>query len=623
MTTVLIILLLAPLAGFLLNSMLGTYNSKTGQAVIGTLAVFISFCCTIYLYMHVQEPMHIQLLPWIESGTWKLPFSFLIDHLSITMLLFVTGVGTLIHLYSAGYMHDDGGHGRFFAYLNLFMFSMILLVTGSSLPVIFIGWEGVGFCSFLLIGFWFKNHTYNSAARKAFVMNRIGDMGFLIGMFLLAWHTGSLTIPDILGSVTKFSMNDPILTAATICLFIGACGKSAQLPLFTWLPDAMAGPTPVSALIHAATMVTAGVYLVARMGGVYALTPLTMDIILWVAVATAFIAATIGLKQTDIKKVLAYSTVSQLGYMFAALGVGVWSTGIFHVVTHAFFKALLFLGAGSVIHAMHGEQDIRNMGGLRKWIPITHITFLIGTLAITGVPPFAGFFSKDEILAAVHGHQFWAFVILAITSVITAIYMFRCYFLTFGGTFRGTEHQRAHVHESPWTMTVPLIILAIFSIGGGFLGLPTIFSEHHAIGNYLHPIWPQVAHHADAQFEWKLIITSIIVLVIIISFVFYRYIRKQHIPVAHPEGIEKVLDRKYYLDEIYHGIIEKPILQTSRMLFQYFDRQVLNKLVDGVGGVTRFLGLVLRTGQNGYIHFYLFSMVLGILVIIGLFLALH
>ncbi len=457
---------LIPFAGFLINGLGFKRIPKSLVPIIGTGASLLSFICVLYMYFQFSgEPIVVKLFDWISVGTWSIGFSFQIDQLSLIMLLVITGVGTLIHGYSAGYMKHDEGYGKFFAYLNLFLFSMILLVLGGNYLMMFIGWEGVGLCSYLLIGFWNKNTNYANAARKAFIMNRIGDLG----IFLLLSTFGSVEYGEVFQSALGFEVGTPIITYITLALFVGAMGKSAQIPLFTWLPDAMAGPTPVSALIHAATMVTSGIYMIVRSNVLYTLAPFTLEVVAWVGLATALLGALIGLYQNDIKKVLAYSTVSQLGYMFIGLGVMAYSSGLFHVLTHAFFKALLFLGAGSVIHAISDDQDIRNMGGLWGKIKITAVTFLIGTIAISGIPPFAGFFSKDEILAHTFEHNKLMWILALAGSFITAFYMFRLFFVTFTGKFRGSAEQEHHLHESPASMTIPLIILAGLSIVGGFL----------------------------------------------------------------------------------------------------------------------------------------------------------
>ncbi len=425
------------------------------------------------------------------SGSFKIPFAFQIDTLSSLFLLIITGVGFIIHVYSTSYMKEETGehYGRYFSYLNLFIFSMLLLVMGANYVIMFIGWEGVGLCSYLLIGYWFKNTEYNKAANKAFILNRIGDLGFLIALFWIISKVGSVSFDTVFSKAPTLSTTD--ITIITLLLFVGATGKSAQIPLYTWLPDAMAGPTPVSALIHAATMVTAGIYMIARSNVLYSLAPISQNVVAIIGLATAILAATIALKQNDIKKVLAYSTVSQLGYMFLALGVGAYSAGVFHVMTHAFFKALLFLAAGSVIHAMSGEQDIRKMGGLKGKLKITYFTFLIGCIAISGIPPFSGFFSKDAILLSAYEHNKILYAIALFGALLTAFYMFRLLFLTFNGSFRGTEEQQHHLHESPAAITIPLIILAILAFAGGFVGIPEIFMKGgDKLTEFLSPVIP-------------------------------------------------------------------------------------------------------------------------------------
>src|SRR6478609_361059 len=475
-TTLTLVLILTPFLGFLFNIFLGKSLGKSVSGVLGTLAVAVSFAVSVMFFLQINEtkqPITICLFDWIQISNIKINFSFLLDQLSVLWLLFVTGIGSLIHLYSISYMHDDENMHKFFAYLNLFVLFMITLVVGSNLLVMFIGWEGVGLCSYLLIGFWHKNQEYNDAAKKAFIMNRIGDLGLLIGIFILGYLFSTVDFMDLKSAIaTSKNLDMYWVSAAALALFIGACGKSAQIPLYTWLPDAMAGPTPVSALIHAATMVTAGIFMVTRLNFLFDIAPDVQNIIAIVGAATALVAATIGLVQTDIKKVLAYSTVSQLGLMFLALGFGAYEVAVFHVITHAFFKACLFLGSGSVIHALHGEQDMRNMGGLKKAMPVTFITMLISSLAIAGIFPFAGFWSKDEILMVAFEHNKTLWIVGSVASIMTAFYMFRLMYLTFFKEFRGTEEQKHHLHESPALITFPLIILAILATVGGLINLP-------------------------------------------------------------------------------------------------------------------------------------------------------
>ena len=467
-----------PLTGFLVNGLFRKQLSKSLIAVIGCGVILIPFLISIWIFFQVKNGNgHIaEYFSFISVGSLTIPFAFQVDALSSLFLLIITGVGFIIHVYSTSYMKEESSehYGRYFSYLNLFIFSMLLLVMGANYVIMFIGWEGVGLCSYLLIGYWFKNNDFNKAANKAFIMNRIGDLGFLIAIFWMIAIAGNASFSNVFdvaqGHVEGRHFRTSDITVITLLLFVGATGKSAQIPLYTWLPDAMAGPTPVSALIHAATMVTAGIYMIARSNVLYSLAPISQNVVAIVGLVTAILAATIALKQNDIKKVLAYSTISQLGYMFLALGVGAYTAGVFHVMTHAFFKALLFLAAGSVIHAMSGEQDIRNMGGIKGKLKTTYFTFLIGCIAISGIPPFSGFFSKDTILLSVYEHNKILYGIALFGALLTAFYMFRLLFLTFNGGFRGTEEQKNHLHESSSLMTVPLIILAILSFFGGFRG---------------------------------------------------------------------------------------------------------------------------------------------------------
>src|SRR5919107_5778929 len=466
-----------PLLGFLVNGGLSLRRPQAKNLVsgvgVGVLVGAFVVSAAVFLEMWAHpphQPIIVNLWRWLPVGALQIDMGFQLDQLSAVMLLIVTGVGSLIHVFSVGYMKEDPGYARYFAYLNLFVAFMLVLVLGSSFPVMFIGWEGVGLCSYLLIGFWFSDKVNADAGKKAFIVNRIGDFGFLVAMFMIWLSLGTLTFTGMVERAPAvFAARSGMVTAITLFLFLGCTGKSAQIPLYTWLPDAMAGPTPVSALIHAATMVTAGIYMIARSNALYLHADVTNNIIAIIGAATALLAATIALKQNDIKKVLAYSTVSQLGYMFLALGTGSYVAAVFHVMTHAFFKALLFLGSGSVIHAVSGQQDIRFMGGLRNHMKITYVTFFIGCLAIAGIPPFSGFFSKDAILLSAFEHNIFLYVVGLLTAGLTAFYMFRLLFITFFGGFRGTEEQRHHIHESPWAMTLPLIILAILSVIGGFI----------------------------------------------------------------------------------------------------------------------------------------------------------
>ncbi|MDX2002028.1 MAG: NADH-quinone oxidoreductase subunit L [Chitinophagales bacterium] len=611
-----------PLLGFLTsNKRLGkTLNGITSSGVI--LAAFLlSLGCFLEL-LGGHAPFSYQLFEWMAVGNLHISFSFMVDQLTSLMLLVITGVGFLIHVYSIGYMHDDEGFSRYFGYLNLFIFFMLLLVMGDNYLVMFTGWEGVGLCSYLLIGFWFKNQEYNNAAKKAFIMNRIGDLGFILGILLLFVQFGSFNFAEIFEAAKDLSFDEPMLIAATLLLFIGATGKSAQIPLYTWLPDAMAGPTPVSALIHAATMVTAGIYMIARSNVLYTLAPFTQDIILIVALLTALLAAVIALLQNDIKKVLAYSTVSQLGFMFMALGAGAYSTGMFHVITHAFFKALLFLGAGSVIHAMGGEQDIRKMGGLKGHLKITYATFLIGTLAIAGIFPFAGFFSKDEVLAAVFERNKIAWILGIAASAMTAFYMFRLLFLTFFGEFRGTHHQKEHLHESPPSMTLPLVVLAILSLVGGFMGIP--FEHMHWLKTYLEPVFAvshELVPHHHAELTMELILMGITLTIAIISiFAAYSiYVGRKARPaddMASLGAFQRMVYHKFYIDEIYQAVIVKPLEVISTALYGLFEVLIIDGLVNGSGWLAMAGGRVLKSIQTGAVTYYIFYMVLGLAAIL-------
>lgn len=618
---------LLPLIGFLINGIGNKSLSKSLVGIIGSGTMLLSFIISLGIFFELKNSevsAHtFTFFDWINVGNFNLSFSFLVDPLSSLMLLVVTGVGFLIHVYSIGYMKHDEGFAKFFAYLNLFVFFMLLLVLGANYAIMFIGWEGVGLCSYLLIGFWYKNTSYNNAAKKAFVMNRIGDLGFLIALFLIFKTFGSISFNEVFTSAAKFSSGDTTLTTIAILLFIGAMGKSAQLPLYTWLPDAMAGPTPVSALIHAATMVTAGIYMIARSSIIYALAPIAMDIVATIGMITAVWAALIALTQTDIKKVLAYSTVSQLGYMFVALGVGSFTGAVFHLMTHAFFKALLFLGAGSVIHAMSGEQDMRSMGGLKKKLPITFITILIGTLAISGVPPFAGFFSKDEILAATYTHSIPMFIVMSITSVLTAFYMFRMLFLTFYGSFRGTHDQEHHLHESPKNMTIPLIVLAVFSTIAGFVGLPEVFSEHHALKSFLSPSFIFTNEKFSIEAASHLVEYSIMGVSLVVVALVYLYAQKRFakdvylLPVDESKMtlMQRLSYRKFYIDEFYETLITKPLDKLSTFFYRVIDKSGIDGVVNGLGKITMNGSKNLRTIQTGNTGFYIFSMVVGIIII--------
>ena len=619
---------LFPFIGFLIIGLGRNTLPKAVASFIGCLTVLLSFGVSVAIFLQLQDSSTktfiVPLFDWIKAGSLLIPFSFQVDPLSCLMLLIVTGIGFLIHVYSSGYMHHDAGFSKFFSYLNLFIFFMLLLVLGSNYVIMFIGWEGVGLCSYLLIGFWYTNSAYASAAKKAFVMNRIGDLGFLIGVFLIFTTFGSVEFANVFPQAAVLGPNNSALILITILLFIGATGKSAQIPLFTWLPDAMAGPTPVSALIHAATMVTAGIYMIARSNILFTLAPFTLHIIAIIGIATALLAATIALTQTDIKKVLAYSTVSQLGYMFLGLGVGAYTGAMFHVLTHAFFKALLFLGAGSVIHAVSNEQDMRNMGGLKKKLPVTFMTMLIGTIAISGIPPFSGFFSKDEILAHAYEHNKVLWVLGVIGAMFTAFYMFRMLFLTFNNKFRGTHEQEHHLHESPKSMTIPLIVLAVLSVVGGFIGVPHVLGGNHWLEHFLSPVFqqstmrlgePQLEHST----EYLLMAISVAGAVIAAIIAFVKYAKNNHVPLADTAergALAKLSYNKYYIDEIYAFLITRPLNALSAFFYKVVDNSIIDGFVNGLGRGTTEASKGIRLLQSGNIGFYIFMMVGGIVALL-------
>lgn len=612
-------IVLAPLIGFLINGLMGKKLSKSLIGMVGSGSVLVSFVLSCFLFVTQlsgsYESHTTTLFSWLPLGNYTVNFSFLVDPLSLLMLMVVTGVGFLIHVYSIGYMHNDEGFYKFFAYLNLFIFSMLLLVLGANFLVMFAGWEGVGLCSYLLIGFWYKNTDYTAAAQKAFVMNRIGDLGFLLGIFLILNTFGTLDFADVMNNASSLSANNPTLVAITLLLFVGATGKSAQVPLFTWLPDAMAGPTPVSALIHAATMVTAGIYMIARSNILYSLSEVTMTVVAITGLLTAVLAATIALKQNDIKKVLAYSTVSQLGYMVLAMGLGAYTAGVFHVMTHAFFKALLFLGAGSVIHAMGGVQDIRQMGGLSGKIKITFITFLIACIAIAGIPPFSGFFSKDAILLAAWQKSPVIYVIALMGALLTAFYMFRLLFITFTGKFRGTEEQKHHLHESPSAMTIPLIILAILSAVGGLIGIPNVIMEGgDKLAAFLHPVIAThgEAHHVAASTEFMLMGLSTVLVILAIVAAWYMFKNYQY---KEAKGLGKVLENKWYVDELYDTAVVSPLKKFGSFLKNVIEKSGIDGVVNGAGRLVQYGSRQLRLLQSGQTGNYILLMVLSIVII--------
>ena len=619
---------LFPLIGFLINGLGRKALSKSLIGVIGSGAILASFVVSLLLFFDVKSNGGgvVNYFNFISAGnigghSLLIPFAFQVDQLSSLFLLIITGIGFLIHVYSTSYMHEEPTEhfGRYFAYLNLFVFSMLLLVMGANYVIMFIGWEGVGLCSYLLIGFWFKNDSYNYAAKKAFIMNRIGDLGFLLAVFYLVNKLHTVTYSEVFASVSSLTPHD--ITIITTLLFVGAMGKSAQIPLYTWLPDAMAGPTPVSALIHAATMVTAGIYMIARSNILYTMAPATQGFVAIIGLATALFAATIALKQNDIKKVLAYSTVSQLGYMFLGLGVGAYTGAVFHVMTHAFFKACLFLGAGSVIHAMGGEQDIRKMGGLKKYMSVTNITFLLSCLAIAGVPPFSGFFSKDEILAAAYDKNPLLYYLGAIGALLTSFYMFRLYAMTFQGKFRGTHEQEHHLHESPAAITIPLIVLAILATIGGFIGIPEVFAKNgHWLESFLSPIFASskaLVQEHPAEHGRELLMMGVLtgLVLLTIGFAWSRF-GKYEPTEAEETGLGKVLENKWYVDELYDAVIVKPLDALAGFFKNVIEKSGIDGTVNGIGKLVNYSSRQLRLLQNGQVGGYILIMVLSMIVVI-------
>ncbi len=628
------LILLFPLIGTAINGLIGKRLRKETVGYVACGAMGLSFLvsllvfCGIVLLPPDERIFEKQLFSWIESGSFKSAAGLQVDPLSTLMILVVTGVGFLIHIYSIGYMHEDKGYHRYFCYLNLFSFSMLLLVLSNNFLLMFIGWEAVGLCSYLLIGFWFEKKSASDAAKKAFVVNRVGDFGFALGIMLIFLTFHSIDFTEVFSAAAQgnFAVGSFTVTIITLLLFMGATGKSAQIPLYTWLPDAMEGPTPVSALIHAATMVTAGVYMIARCNVLYMLSPVTMTVVASIGAVTALFAASVGLVQNDIKRVLAYSTVSQLGYMFVACGVGAFTGGIFHLMTHAFFKALLFLGAGSVIHALSGEHDIRKMGGLRHHIPVTYKTFLVGTVAIAGIPPFAGFFSKDEILleSLVRGNFiYWS--IGALAAFFTAFYMFRLLFITFHGGSRVEPHIAEHIHESPKSITFPLTVLAGLSFVGGFLGLPGA----SAISHFLAPVFGGHSHadisgaesggHHGALLPYLMMVVSTAIALAGIFLAYLMYIKKPELPGKLAERfrlIYKLLLNRYYVDEIYNVLFVNPTKNIAVQLWKRVDAGMIDGSVNGIARLVGGFGNILRLLQTGYIRNYAFYIVAGCIFVI-------
>ncbi len=645
-----------PLLGCLINGLLGK-KIKNEKIIggIGTLAMVSSFVLSCkYFFQLLGDTVkthEVVVASWMTVGQLQVDWGFMFDPLTAVMLLVVTGVGSLIHLYSIGYMHGEEGFYRYFAYLNLFAFSMLMLVTGSNALVMFVGWEGVGLCSYLLIGYYFHKKSASDAAKKAFVVNRVGDFGFLIGLFVLYWTLGShgvwtVNFLEIGKNAHLLGMGSTVVTLVTLCFFLGATGKSAQIPLYTWLPDAMEGPTPVSALIHAATMVTAGVYMIGRMNPLFALSPDTMMVIAVVGGVTALFSASIGLAQNDIKRVLAYSTVSQLGYMFLAMGVGAFTAGIFHLMTHAFFKACLFLGSGSVIHAMHhayhhahlhdDPQDMRNMGGLRKKMPITFLTFLVSTIAIAGIPGFSGFFSKDEILwwsfASTRGHvALW--VLGACAAGMTAFYMFRLVFMTFFGEQRTHAKAKDHVHESPLVITIPLMVLGLLAVVGGYIGIPHVIGNlvghiPNYFGDFLAPVFAptqelyHISAHGTAAAEFGLMGVSVGIALCGIFLAYIMYIKNPALPgkfVASFTGLWRAVFNKWYVDELYDALVVNPTKKIGTFCWKGFDVRVVDGVVNGIGKLINVFSNALRYTQTGFAHNYAMTMALGVVAILAFY----
>ena len=631
---------LFPLIGVILNGVvrpkLWPKNDKL-TGVIGSLTILASFVVGLIAFFELlgvdpgSRHMVQDLYTWIGVGSLQVKLSFVFDQLSAVMVLTVTGVAFLIHVYSIGYMHGDRGFGRFFTYMNLFVFAMLLLVTGNNFLVMFVGWEGVGLCSYLLIGYFYEKKSAADAGKKAFVVNRIGDFGFLLAMFLIFYNFGSLEFGDIARQADSASSG--IITVITLLMFLGATGKSAQIPLYFWLPDAMEGPTPVSALIHAATMVTAGVYMIARSHFLYDLAPISQAVVATVGCLTAFFAATIAFAQRDIKRILAYSTISQLGYMFLGVGVGAYAAGIFHLMTHAFFKALLFLGAGSIMHALRGELDVYKMGGLRKYMPATFWTFLLATIAISGIPPFSGFFSKDEILwkafsthiaGMPHAWNVALYVIGLATAGMTAFYMFRAVYLAFFGESRMDSEVEAHVHESPKVMTVPLMILALLAVIGGFIGIPHVLGGGAHFETWLKPLvahGEHAAHHGPVAVEIGLMIVSVVMaaLGIFSAWIFYR--KKTELPgkvVSALPGLHRTVWNKYYVDEFNEWAVINPVKRAStNFLWGFVDIWIIDGAVNGVAWLAKACSRLFVKMQTGHVYSYALSILLGAVVVVG------
>ena len=619
-----------PLLGFLLNGFLGKRFGTRFVTFVGPLAIALSFAQSLVLFFQMLEAegnvLKEHLYSWISSGNFEAGINFQVDQLSGLYLLVITGVGFLIHVYSVGYMDGESGYYRFFAYLNLFVFFMLILVLGDSFLLMFVGWEGVGLCSYLLIGYYFEKDSAAEAAKKAFLFNRIGDFGVLSAVMLIFLAFGSIEFATINAEAAiQLEYGGALVTAITLLLFLGATGKSAQIPLYVWLPDAMEGPTPVSALIHAATMVTAGLYMVARLSHLFVLAPFTMNVIAVVGTATALLAATIAVTQTDIKRVLAYSTVSQLGYMFLAMGVGAFGAGVFHVMTHAFFKALLFLGSGSVILAVHHEQDMRKMGALKNKLPITYMTMLLGTFAISGIPFFSGFFSKDEILWKAYSSPLggpWLWGVGFLTAGLTAFYMFRMIYLTFHGESRVDSHTAEHLHESPFSMTIPLMILAALAVTGGFFGVPHVFHViPNGMENFFQGFFAKIpSGHGTVSTEWTLMAFS--VAFALLAWFFASRLYHSGFDLASGlrskwESLYQLSLNKWYVDELYNTLIIQPgRLFSTHVLWRLFDQNVIDRAVNTTADVARMVGNSIRPLQNGLTQNYALIFTLGTFLIL-------
>ncbi|MFB3895857.1 MAG: NADH-quinone oxidoreductase subunit L [bacterium] len=612
-----------PLLGLLTNLCFGKRLGNKSAGIIASGAVGLSFLISLILFFQVligRLTININYFDWIVVGNFVAPVGMLIDRLSALLLLVITFVSFLIHVYSIGYMHSDSGYIRYFIYLNLFVFSMIMLVMANNYLLMYVFWEAVGLCSYLLIGFWFEKKAAADAGKKAFIVNRIGDFGFALGIMLIFVSLGSLDFNYIFSHAS--TLNTTLITVITLLLFLGAAGKSAQIPLYVWLPDAMEGPTPVSALIHAATMVTAGVYMVARSHVLYTLAPISQQVVATVGALTAIYAASMALVNTDIKKILAYSTISQLGYMFIGVGVGAFGAGIFHLATHAFFKALLFLGAGSIIHALSGEQNIFKMGGLKKHLPITAPLFLIAACAISGIPPFSGFFSKDEILTgAFHRGYYYLWFIGLITAGLTAFYIFRLFFLVFYGESRIDAEKIPHLQESPKVMTYPMLILAIFSIISGMLCMSV--SHWSPCGTYFTPIFGDIPEKTGAMLNLELMAISVLAAGIGVYIAYKMYRQRSVNPdilATRFSGVYRLLLNKYYIDELYDKVLVNPIVRLADILWRFFDDKIVDGTVNGVASFIEWSGGIVRRVQSGYLVNYVMLFVLGIIIILGYYL---